>query len=100
MANDQTVSVSGWKLVFMLLITWLTPFSGLGNLLFLWRDHHFRLRAIIALAVAVTFTITASLYPFYVGVLVQVGMSVWMTLDAIAVFKRSEAARSRGSAAA
>ncbi len=100
MANDRTVSVSVWKLVFMLLITWLTIFAGLGNLIFLWKDHHFRLRAIIALAVAVTFTITAPLYPFYVVALVQVGMSVWMTLDAIVAFRRSEAARSSGSAAA
>jgi hypothetical protein len=84
----------------MLLITWLTIFAGLGNLIFLWKDHHFRLRAIIALAVAVTFTITAPLYPFYVVALVQVGMSVWMTLDAITAFRRSEAARSSGSAAA
>lgn len=87
-------------MVFMLLITWLTIFAGLGNLIFLWKDKAFRLRAIIALAVAVTFTITAPLYPFYVGLLVQVGMSVWMTLDAITAFKRSEAARSRGGAAA
>lgn len=100
MTNDRTVSVSIWKLVFMLLITWLTIFAGLGNLIFLWRDKAFRLRAIIALAVAVTFTITAPLYPFYVVALVQVGMNVWMTLDAITAFKRSEAARSSGSAAA
>ncbi len=98
MANDQTVRVGVWKLVFMLLITWLTPFSGLGNLLFLWNDHHFRLRAIIALAV--TLAIAIPLYHLYTGVLIHLGMNVWMTLDAIAAFKRSEAARSRGGAAA
>jgi hypothetical protein len=98
MANDRTVSVGIWKMVFMLLITWLTPFVGLGNLLFLWRDHHFRLRAIIALAV--TLTIAIPLYPLYSGFFIHLGLAVWMTLDAIAAFKRSEAARSRGSAAA
>ncbi len=98
MANDRTVNVSGWKLVFMLLITWLTPFVGLGNLLFLWRDHHFRLRAIIALAV--TLALAIPLYHLYTGFFIHVGMAVWMTLDAIAAFKRSEAARSSGGAAA
>ncbi len=98
MANDQTVSVSGWKLVFMLLITWLTIFVGLGNLLFLWKDHHFRLRAIIALAV--TLAIAIPLYSLYTGFFIHLGMAVWMTLDAITAFKRSEAARSRGGAAA
>ncbi|MHC4197000.1 MAG: hypothetical protein ACYSRP_03685 [Planctomycetota bacterium] len=98
MAHDRTVNVGVWKMVFMLLITWLTPFAGLGNLLFLWRDHHFRLRAIIALAV--TLAIAIPLYHLYTGIFIHVGMNVWMTLDAVAAFKRSEAAKSSGGAAA
>ncbi len=35
MAKDQRLRIGVWKMVFMLLITWLTPFSGLGNLIFM-----------------------------------------------------------------
>ncbi len=98
MANDRTVNVDIWKLVFMLLITWLAMLPGLGNLIFLWRDKAFRLRAIIALAVTVAIAIP--LYQLYTGFFIHLGMAVWMTLDALTAFKRSEAARSRGGAAA
>ena len=72
---------------------------GLGNLIFLWRDKSFRLRAIIALAVTVAIAFPLGI-TFFVGFFIYLGMAVWMTLDAITAFKRSEAARSRGGAAA
>ena len=98
MAKDQTVRVGFWKIVFMLLITWLTPFVGLGNLIFLWSDKSFRLRAIIALAV--TLAIAVPLYPLYAGFFIHLGMAIWMTLDAITAFRRCQAARGSRSAAA
>ncbi|MHA2069588.1 MAG: hypothetical protein ACXABY_34935, partial [Candidatus Thorarchaeota archaeon] len=48
------------KLTVMLLITWLTLFVGLGNLIFLRTDSHYRTRAIIALSVGVGSAIAVS----------------------------------------
>ncbi len=100
MAQATKLQIGGWKLIFMLLITWLTPFSGLGNLIFCWRDRHYRDRAVIALAVAVV----ASLIPHavmggmgwtfsHIFRVVWVGMSAWMTFDAIKVYKLCHAQR-------
>ena len=106
MAKSTKLQIGGWKLVFMLLITWLTPFSGLGNLIFCWRDRHYRHRAIIALAVAVGVGLIP--HPVMGGVFgwvfraAWVGMSVWMTFDALAVYKlcRGQRSAASGSAAA
>ncbi len=106
MAKSTKLQIGGWKLVFMLLITWLTPFSGLGNLIFCWRDRHYRHRAIIAVAVAVgvgliPHAVMGSVFGWIFRV-AWVGMGVWMTFDAFAVYKlcRRQRSATAGSAAA
>ncbi len=101
MAKDQTLRIGIWKMVFMLLITWLTPFSGLGNLIFMWNNDHYRRRSAIALGVG----LGAAVIPHIViGTMhgwtfshalegTQLGMDIWMTFDAVAAYKKSRAAR-------
>lgn len=96
MAKAKMPQVGGWKLVFMLLITWLTWFSGLGNLIFLWNDLHYRKRAAIALGVGLgaaviphaTLVSTQGWLFGHFFEAVQLGMDVWMTLDAISAYKK------------
>ncbi len=91
--------------MFMLLITWLTPFSGLGNLIFCWHDRHYRRRAIIALAVAVgvgliPHAVTGGVFGWVLSHVFRaawVGMGVWMTFDAFAVYKLCRGQRSAAS---
>lgn len=91
--------------MFMLLITWLTWFSGLGNLIFCWRDRHYRHRAIIALAVSVgigliVHVVTSGVFGWIFGhafVAAWIGMGVWMTFDAFAVYKLCRGQRSAAS---
>ncbi len=100
MAKDQRLRIGMWKMVFMLLITWLTPFSGLGNLIFLWNNNHYRRRSAIALGIG----LGAGVIPHVVlgtqgwtfshaleGI--QLGMDIWMTLDAVAAYKKSRAGK-------
>ncbi|MCP4364673.1 MAG: hypothetical protein GY800_05175 [Planctomycetes bacterium] len=100
MAKDQTLRIGIWKMVFMLLITWLTPFSGLGNLILMWNNDHYRRRSAIALGVG----LGAGVIPHavlgtqgwsfsHIMEATQLGMDIWMTFDAVAAYKKSRAAR-------
>ncbi len=100
MAKATKLRIGGWKLVFMLLITWPGMLPGLGNLIFCWRDRHYRDRAVIALAVSVV----VGLIPHavmggmgwtfsHVFQVTHIGMGVWMTFDAIKVYKLCHAQR-------
>ncbi len=101
MAKDQTLRVGSWKMVFMLLITWLTPFSGLGNLIFLWNNDHYRRRSAIALGVGlgaavIPHAVTGAMHWWTFSHALEgihLGMNIWMTLDAVAAYKKSTAAR-------
>ncbi len=100
MAKDQTLRIGIWKMVFMLLITWLAQLPGLGNLIFLWNNDHYRRRSAIALGVGlgagvIPHAIVAASYgwPGNFFRLIYLGMAIWMTFDAVAVYKKSEAAR-------
>lgn len=96
MAKAETPRIGGWKFVFMLLITWLTWFSGLGNLIFLWNDLHYRKRAAIALGVGLgaaviphaTLVSTQGWLFGHIFEAVQLGMDIWMTFDAISAYKK------------
>ncbi|MCP4363823.1 MAG: hypothetical protein GY800_00760 [Planctomycetes bacterium] len=106
MAKDQTLRVGVWKMVFMLLITWLTPFSGLGNLIFMWNNNHYRRRSIIALGVGlgagvIPHIVLGALHGGWFAYLLegtQLGMDIWMTVDAVTAYRICQAAKSGGSA--
>lgn len=105
MAKAKTPCVGGWKFVFMLLITWLTWFSGLGNLIFLWNDLHYRKRAAIALGVGLgaaviphaTLVSTQGWFFGHFFEAVQLGMDIWMTFDAISAYKKYRPVKSTGT---
>lgn len=50
------------KFLIMILVTWLTLFPGLGNLIFLWYDLRYRNNAITALAVSFTCYIVIAVF--------------------------------------
>ncbi len=87
------------RLTAMILITWLTPFVGLGNLILLWADPYYKKRAIIALSASIGSALAAPVLVHLMGtaesiyllaLLVTIGMRVWMTIDAVlahAVYK-------------
>ena len=58
-SGNRAPVVGTGKLVGMLLVTWLTfpLFIGLGNLIWLWNDMHYRRRAAIALGISFTTTL-------------------------------------------
>lgn len=96
MKKDKPVlQISGGKLTGMLLITWLTTFIGLGNLIFLWGDKRHRKRAAIALGLSLgTWLIILILAILVFGavliplaVWLPLGMAIWMTIDAINAYK-------------
>ncbi|MHC4198017.1 MAG: hypothetical protein ACYSRP_08950 [Planctomycetota bacterium] len=99
MAKDQRLRIGVWKMVFMLLITWLAQLPGLGNLLFMWNNDHYRRRSAIALGVGlgagvIPHAVVAASYgwPGNFFRLIYLGMAIWMTLDAVAAYKKSVAA--------
>lgn len=57
------VDITKGKLAGMIAVTLLTPFIGLLNLIFLWRDESQRIRSIIALAVSLTLAILFGTVP-------------------------------------
>ncbi len=100
MAKDQTLRIGIWKMVFMLLITWLAQLPGLGNLIFMWNNDHYRRRSAIALGVGLGagvilhVVVAASFgWPGNFFRLIYLGTAIWMTLDAVAAYKKSRAAR-------
>jgi hypothetical protein len=91
--RTRELRVGGWKLVVMLLITWLAQLPGLGNLIFLWKDLRHRRRAAIALGVGlgagvIPHVVVASSFgwPGNFFRLVYLGTAIWMTLDAIKAY--------------
>jgi len=104
MAKAKAPRIGGWKFVFMLLITWLT-FSGLGNLIFLWNDLHYRKRAAIALGLSLgTWLIILILAISVFGAVLiplamwlPLGMAIWMTFDAISAYKKYRPVKSTGT---
>lgn len=85
------------KFLIMLLVTWLTPFPGLANLLFLWPYPYYRAGASTALGVSITcFLVIVILtaveligvadVAFYVSWIIILAMKIWMTMDAISAF--------------
>jgi hypothetical protein len=96
--ESQILRVDGTQLAVMLLITWLTCFVGLGNLIFLWSDLRYRRRAAIALGLTLgtAFIILILLFSIIGIVLIlfaiwiPLGMAIWMTIDAISVYKKSK----------
>ena len=96
---SKRIEIGIGKLTAMILITWLTPLVGLGNLILLWADPYYKKRSIIALGVSIGSALGAAilvrlmgateiLYPL--ALLVTIGMRVWMTVDAVhahAVYK-------------
>ncbi len=96
--ESQTLRVDGTQLVVMLLITWLTCFVGLGNLIYLWRDLRYRKRAAIALGLTLgTGFIILFLIVSIIGIVfilffiwIPLGMAIWMTVDAISAYEKSK----------
>lgn len=90
----QALEIGGGKLTGMLLITWLTCFIGLGNLIFLWRDLRYRKRAAAALGLTLgTGLIILILSVSVIGAIfivfaiwIPLGMAIWMTVDAISAY--------------
>ena len=100
MAKDQTLRIGIWKMVFMLLITWLAQLPGLGNLIFMWNNDHYRRRSAIALGVGlgagvIPHAVVAASYgwPGNFFRLIYLGTAIWMTFDAVAAYKKSRAAK-------
>ncbi|MHC4197972.1 MAG: hypothetical protein ACYSRP_08710 [Planctomycetota bacterium] len=89
---SKRIEIGIGKLTAMILITWLTPLVGLGNLILLWADPYYKKRAIIALGVSIGSALggtilvrlmgtAESLYPL--ALLVTIGLRVWITVDAV-----------------
>ncbi len=85
------------KFLIMILVTWLTPFPGLANLLFLWPFPYYRSGAITALSVSVTCFLVIIILAgigliglgdvvVYITVIILFAMKIWMTIDAISAF--------------
>ncbi len=85
------------KFLIMILVTWLTPFPGLGNIILLWNYPYYRAGAAAALALACTSYLVIGILTFMslvtladisyiVAFVVVLGMRVWMTLDAVTAF--------------
>ena len=85
------------KFLIMLLVTWLTPFPGLANLLFLWPFPYYRAGASTALGVSIAcFLVVVILtstefigvadVAFYVTLIIILVMKIWMTMDAVRAF--------------
>ncbi|MEE9201412.1 MAG: hypothetical protein V3V45_08210 [Candidatus Brocadiales bacterium] len=85
------------KFLIMILVTWLTPFPGLANLLFLWPFPYYRAGAITALGVSVAcfmvIVILAGIGLIGLADLAAViifiilfAMKIWMTIDALSAF--------------
>ncbi len=105
----KEIDITGEKFVGMLLVTWLTPFPGLLNLIFLWKNRPQRIRAIIALATGIAANICLAivldnLNPLKpaIGILfylalqlwgIVIGLDVWMTMEAHGAYKRSKRLR-------
>lgn len=112
--DDHMIEVGVWKLAGMLLVTWIPfPFFvGLGNLIWLWRDMHYRRRAAVALGVSLRWSIAMLFMAVYAGgwylllaafgvywttavttvtmaitYSVPLGLAVWMTIDAVKAYK-------------
>lgn len=85
------------KFLIMILVTWLTPFPGLANLLFLWPFPYYRAGAITALGISVAcFLVIVILAGIgLIGLadlaaviifIVLFAMKIWMTIDALSAF--------------
>ncbi len=80
------------KLIAMIVISWCTLLVGLGNLIFLKGRR--RRNAIIALSVV--FVVGMPLfYVSFAAYLVVMGLSVWMTIDAVNSYRGSKWRRRR-----
>lgn len=85
------------KFLIMILVTWLTPFPGLANLLFLWPFPYYRAGAITALSISVaSFLVIVILAGIgLIGLadlaaviifIILFAMKIWMTIDALSAF--------------
>ncbi len=85
------------KFLIMILVTWLTPFPGLANLLFLWPFPYYRAGAITALGISVAcFLVIVILAGIgLIGLadlaavimfVILLAMKIWMTIDALSAF--------------
>ncbi|MEE9488773.1 MAG: hypothetical protein ACUZ8A_00920 [Candidatus Bathyanammoxibius sp.] len=85
------------KFLIMILVTWLTPFPGLANLLFLWPYPYYRSGACAALGISIAIPFIIAIlaavgligladFSFYIAAIIYFAMRVWMTLDAISAF--------------
>ncbi len=85
------------KFLIMILVTWLTPFPGLANLLFLWPFPYYRSGAITALGISITCFIVIIILAgigligladvaVYIAAVIVFAMKIWMTIDAISAF--------------
>lgn len=90
MKNSHAPTIGGNKLAGMLLVTWLTfPFFiGLGNLVWLWNDIHYRRRASIALGLSLgnALVVTILVGPLVMGwalILSLVGIPPGVTVLAL-----------------
>lgn len=95
--SPKVPTVGFGKFLIMILVTWLTPFPGLANIIFLWDYLYYRSGATTALAVAFTAylvlgilsfmgLITLASISYIIAFVVVLGLRIWMTLDAITAF--------------
>lgn len=95
----RATNVGFGKFLIMILVTWLTPFPGLANLLFLWPYPYYRTGASIAVGVSITsFLVIVILTAIgliglaeatvYIAGIIFLAMKIWMTLDAVSAFLR------------
>lgn len=85
------------KLIVIIAITWITPFAGLGNLIFIWANPNYRKNAIVALSITIVSSLVATILIHVAGLseavhivalLIAAGMRVWMTIDAVNAYRR------------
>ena len=98
---ERAYDVGFGKFLIMILVTWLTLFPGLGNLIFLWYDLRYRNNAITALAVSFTCYIVIAVLVgvefvsmadlgYIIVFFIVLGLRIWMTLDAIKSYNESK----------
>jgi hypothetical protein len=96
------LDITKGKLAGMIAVTLLTPFIGLLNLIFLWRDESQRIKSIIALGLTLALYIAYFANPYvFVGTLTSawfvfgLGLKIWMTVEANMAYKTSKALKSK-----
>ncbi|MCB7129624.1 MAG: hypothetical protein NOU37_06600 [Candidatus Brocadiales bacterium] len=93
---EKVLRVGFVKFIIMLLVTWLTLFPGLGNLIFLWASPYYRIGAITALVIALGSSLAMWLLAgdsifdirYIILFIVIIAMKIWMTLDAVSAYER------------